>query len=96
MKCINIATILVVVYPVAFIIIYGLSCIAHREFKSEMLVNKCKYAIRETLVKDAIEGYGMNPESVRLLDEALTAIDTYKVPRFLQRIKRREHAVKML
>lgn len=43
----DIATIIVIVYPVAFIIIYGLSCIAHRELKAERKAREVSELIKE-------------------------------------------------
>ena len=43
----DIATIIVIVYPVAFIIIYGLSCIAQRELKAEKKAREARELIKE-------------------------------------------------
>ena len=43
----DIATIIVIVYPVAFIIIYGLSCIAQRELKAEKKAREARDLIKE-------------------------------------------------
>lgn len=43
----DIATIIVIVYPIAFIIIYGLSCIAHREIKAEKNYREAREIIKQ-------------------------------------------------
>ena len=43
----DIATIIVIVYPVSFIIIYGLSCIAQRELRAEKKAREARELIKE-------------------------------------------------
>jgi len=47
MRVTDIAMIIVIVYPVAFIIIYGLSCIAQRELRSEKKAREARELIKE-------------------------------------------------
>ena len=63
MANIDIAIIIVIVYPVAFIIVYGLSCIAHRELKAEKKLSMARKALMVILYSDGEDAMRKQAES---------------------------------